>query len=462
MKHPKSITISGAGLVGSLLAVLLGKRGYAVTILERRSDPRGDESDSGRSINLALSSRGMHALKLAGLMEEVEKLMIPMRGRMLHLEGGTEEFSPYGQRPNEVIYSVSRRDLNHLMMNSAEEAAPVNVVFDQILESVDFEGNELSIRNAVTDEVSLQPFEILIGCDGAGSRTRRAMLSDSGGESTSVFLDHDYKELEIPGGPTDSNGHPTYKVEREALHIWPRGGYMLIALPNQDGSFTVTLFMPKTGENSFESLTDRESLHDFFAKNFPSALALIPDLKSDFFANDQGRLGTVRCSQWVHKGKALIIGDASHAIVPFHGQGMNAGFEDCSELIRLLDEFDEDWSRVLPEFERIRKPNANAIADMALENYVTMRASVADPKFRLKKLVGFELEKRFSDRFVPRYSMVMFHLIPYSEAFARGEVQNAILNQLVDGVSEFEDVDFEKAQQLVLARLSIANLESPV
>ena len=217
-----------------------------------------------------------------------------------------------------------------------------------------------------------------------------------GGESDSEFLDHDYKELEIPAGP---DGH--HQIEREALHIWPRGGFMLIALPNQDGSFTVTLFMPKHGEVSFASLSDAKHLHEFFAGNFPDALQLIPDLEEDFFTHPQGPLGTVRCSPWYVANKALIMGDASHAVVPFHGQGMNAGFEDCSELIRLLDKHGDDWSQVVPEFDQIRRPNANAIADMALENYITMRSSVADPLFQLKKEIGFELEKRLPDRFVP-------------------------------------------------------------
>ena len=459
MKRSKHITIAGAGLVGSLLSVLLGKRGYEVTILERRPDLRGVEADSGRSINLALSSRGIHALKLAGLMDEVEKLLIPMRGRMLHLSDGSQSLSPYGQKPNEVIYSVSRRDLNHLMMTAAEEAEPVNVVFDQKLEAVDFELNELTMRNATSDAVDQRSFDLLIGCDGAGSRTRRALMPINGGESTSEFLDHDYKELEIPAGKLDGTGQPVFQVEREALHIWPRGNFMLIALPNQDGSFTVTLFMPKVGENSFESLKDRKTLHEFFEKHFPTALALIPDLENDFFANAQGRLGTVRCSPWFFQDKALIMGDASHAIVPFHGQGMNSGFEDCSELIRLLDRFDDDWSKVLPEFDRTRRPNAHAIAEMALENYVEMRSSVADPKFQLKKEIGFELEKRFPERFVPRYSMVMFHLVPYAECFERGEIQKQILSELSAEVETIDKVDFGKAKMMIEERLSEIEFE---
>lgn len=459
MNKDKKITIAGAGLAGSLLAVLLGQRGYQVTILERRPDMRNQDVESGRSINLALSSRGIHALKLAGLMDQVEPLIIPMRGRQLHLENGVEEFMPYGQREHEVIYSVSRRDLNCLMMTAAEKAEPVEVVFCQKLETIEFENNRLVIRDTVSDLVRHHDFDLLIGADGAGSRTRRALMPLVSGESTSEFLDHDYKELEIPAGRPDATGEGLFQIRREALHIWPRNEFMLIALPNQDGSFTVTLFLPKQGPVSFESLSDPEAVTQFFEKYFPDALQLIPDLKNDFFANPQGPLGTVRCSPWFYRDKVLILGDASHAVVPFHGQGMNAGFEDCSELIRLLDANDDDWARVLPEFDRIRRPNANAIADMALENYVTMRSSVVDPKFQLKKEVGFELENRFPDRFVPRYSMVMFHLLPYAEAFSRGQIQQDILSRLVEGVDSFDAVDFDQAERLVLDQLEPVKLD---
>ena len=458
MSKPKKILISGAGLVGSLLSVLLGRRGYEVAIFERRPDMRGVEVDSGRSINLALSSRGIHALEQAGLLEQVRELLIPMRGRALHLSGGNEEFSSYGQRDEELIYSVSRRDLNCLMMSAAEEAKPVEIRFNQSVEKVDFETGELTVVNLQDNSSYRRSFDLLIGADGAGSPTREALLAVNGGECSVDFLDHDYKELEIPPLSSKSGG---YQVEPEALHIWPRGGYMLIALPNQDGSFTVTLFMPKQGEISFEKLENPDQLNAFFEAEFPSAKRLIPDLETDFFANAQGRLGTVRCSKWHHENKALILGDASHAIVPFHGQGMNSGFEDCSELIRLLEKHNDDWSEVLPEFDRIRRPNANAIADMALENYVTMRESVADPKFQLKKELGFELEQRFPSRFVPRYSMVMFHLLPYAVAMERGVIQQAILSELVEGISEIAEVDFAKAHQRVTEQLPEVDLTRP-
>ncbi len=453
---PHHISIAGAGLVGSLLSVLLGKRGYDVTIFERRPDMRGKEVDAGRSINLALSQRGIHALTQAGLMTDVEKLLVPMRGRILHLENGETEYLPYGQRSHEVIYSVSRRDLNCLMMTAAEKAPPVNIHFNQSLASVNFENQIIELTNETTGESAAKSFELLIGTDGAGSRVRRALIPAVDGHSRSEFLDHDYKELEIPAGPGGA-----FQIEKEALHIWPRGTYMLIALPNQDGSFTVTLFMPKTGEPSFESLQEPQNLLSFFESRFPDALRLIPDLEEDYYRNPQGPLGTVYCSPWYFEDKVLIVGDACHSIVPFHGQGMNLGFEDCSELMRLLDKHQENWSRAIREFDAIRRPNSNAIAQMALENYVTMRSSVVDPKFQLKKELGFELEKRCPDRFVPRYSMVMFHRLPYAQALLRGETQQQILAELIEGCECVDEVDFERAEAIVKEKLSVVEWDAP-
>ena len=454
MSKLPTIHISGAGLVGSLLAVMLGQRGYQVTLLERRADMRREEVDSGRSINLALSSRGIQALQHAGLMDEVQKLLIPMKGRMLHFQHGHQEFMPYGQRESEVIYSVSRRDLNQLMMARAEQAEPVTIRFEQKLESIDLENRRLVTRDLRTDAVREEPFVTLIGADGAGSRTRRAIMPSVDGQATSEFLDHDYKELEIPPSK-DASASPfgRFQIEPNALHIWPRSSYMLIALPNMDGSFTVTLFMPRTGPDSFEMLDQAGQVTRFFSEHFPDALKLIPDLQQDYEDHPQGRLGTLRCSRWYHPAGVLLVGDAAHAIVPFHGQGMNSGFEDCSVLLRLLDEFQDDWSQVMPAFEAERLPNAEAIADMALENYVTMRHSVADPKFQLKKELGFDLERRMPDRFVPRYSMVMFRLVDYAVAMRRGEIQAAILDQLATGIESVDEVDWAYAEKLVIEKL---------
>ncbi len=447
--RPEEIKIVGAGLVGSLLSVMLGQRGYRVDIFERRPDRRLEAVEAGRSINLALSERGIHALRQAGLMELVEPLLIPMKGRMLHLANGEKEFVPYGHRPHEVIYSVSRGALNSLMMTAAETRPDVNVFFKRRCESVNFADNRMMLLDEAAGTRGEVGFDMLIGTDGAGSSVRKALIPVARGESRLDLLDHNYKELEIPAGP---NG--AHQIEKGALHIWPRGGFMLIALPNLDGSFTVTLFLPKEGDPSFASLDSRELLETFFEEYFPSALALIPDLAGDFFSNPTGSLGTVRCSPWFYENDSLILGDAAHAIVPFHGQGMILGFEDCSELVRLLNEFDDDWERALPELNRIRKPCADAIADMALENYVTMRDSVLDAKFQLKKELGFELERRHPRRFIPRYSMVMFHRIPFDVVLDRGRVQEEILDRLIEGEVTVEGVDFGLGERLIEERLS--------
>ena len=445
----ENVTIVGAGLAGSLLSVMLGQRGYDVTLFEKRSDMRRQEVDSGRSINLALAKRGIAALSSAGLMEKVQRLLIPMKGRHLHLSDGSEDFSPYGQRQHEVIHSVSRELLNSLMMTAAEDHEKVNIVFDTSLEQVDFAQKQVRFKNLKEQSESVLDFDILIGCDGAGSRVRRQMMPLNEGHSESDFLDHDYKELTIPPGPDGQ-----HQLAREALHIWPRGGFMLIALPNLDGSFTVTLFMKKSGAVSFEALQTPESVREFFQKYFPSALELIPDLATEFFENPTGRLGTLRCTPWFLGDSAMILGDAAHAIVPFHGQGMNAAFEDCQVLCDLLDSHDQNWSKTISEFSRLRKPDADAIAEMALENYITMRDSVRDEQFQLKKEVGFKLERDFPSRFVPRYSLVMFHTVPYQEVFERGQVQDEILSKLCEGKSTVGEVDFELAKRLVEKRLN--------
>ena len=440
----KHITIIGAGLTGALLGLRLGQRGYKVDLFERRPQTRENTGDSGRSINLALSRRGIDALKMVGMMEAVTPLLIPMKGRMLHMEDGSEKFSPYGQRDDEVIYSVSRRDLNRLMVARAVEAPDVNVVFEKKCTAIDFESSQLTLEDVGTGKSQEKGFELLVGCDGAGSKVRRSLMEQIGGQSTSDFLDHDYKELEIPAG---AGG--TWQLEKEGLHIWPRGEFMLIALPNLDGSFTVTLFLPKQGTPSFESLADEQSVDAFFKKTFPTARALMPDLVEDFFCNPTGRLGTVRCQPWHLEDQCLLLGDAAHAIVPFHGQGMNCAFEDCVVLDRLLDKWGGDWGKVNPELTTSRKPDADAIAQMAIENYTTMRSTVTDPKYGLKKAIGFELERRLPELFIPRYSMVMFHDMPYSEAFEKGEIQRSILDELVKGIDSVDDVNWKQAEVMV-------------
>ncbi|MEZ6097299.1 MAG: NAD(P)/FAD-dependent oxidoreductase [Pirellulaceae bacterium] len=444
------ITIVGGGLVGALLATMLGRRGYQVTVFEKRPDMRKTEVAAGRSINLALAERGLKALRRAELDDDVEPLLIPMRGRMLHPLGGELEFSPYGQLEHEVIYSVSRGILNERMLTASEESKNVTFYFDHECTGVDLDGKTIQLMNHQTGERRSHDFEILLGTDGANSAVRDAVVNCAGGTWTTDWLDHDYKELNIPPGPDGS-----FQIDKNSLHIWPRHGYMLIALPNLDGSFTVTLFLQKEGDPSFSKLTDEAAVESFFLEQFPDAHALLPDLKQDFFHNPTGVLGTVRCTRWTDGQSACLLGDAAHAIVPFHGQGMNAGFEDCAVLMDLLDESHRDWGSAMTAFEERRIDNANAIADMALENYITMRDSVLDPVFQLKKQLGFELERRFPDRFIPRYSMVMFHSIPYADAKHRGEIQDQILELLIGTSSTIDEIDFEFAGRLITERLSV-------
>lgn len=449
MIHKPHITIAGAGLVGSLLAVYLARRGYALTVIEKRPDMRKANVSAGRSINLALANRGIRPLESIGLMPVIKPLIIPMMGRELHDEQGHLSFQAYGQRPHEVVYSVSRGALNKLLMTEAECLGEVNIVFNTAIESVDFDQSQLTLKDETTGEFRTHTYELLIGADGGGSSVRRAMDAHKDAPSREVKLPHSYKELHINA---DKDGN--FRMKREALHIWPRDEYMLIALPNPDGSFTVTLFMADEGEYSFANIQTEAEAQTFFEQKFPDALALMPNAAKLYVQNPTGFLGTVYCDHWHTNNNAMLIGDAAHAIVPFHGQGMNCGFEDCFDLNALLDEHKDNWGNVLPAFQQRRKANADAIAKMALENYIEMRHSVNDPKFHLKKQVAFELENRIPHVFIPRYSMVMFHHISYADALQRGLVQSKILEELCANAEHIAQVDLERGVSLAKAQLS--------
>jgi len=444
----ESVTLVGAGPAGALLAIFLARRGIPTAVYERRSDPRRGLASAGRSINLALAERGLNALRRAGLEERVRPLLIPMRGRVIHDVDGTTATLPYGQRPSEVIHSVSRAALNQLLIESATQDYGVDIHFDQSCAGFDLATSTLTMHHAVDGTTQPIACARVIGADGSGSAVRAAMVAAGKAKAREDVLEHQYKELSIP--PTVAGLH---RIEREGLHIWPRGGFMLIALPNVDGSFTVTLFLPRAGPESFELLTDGGALTTFFARNFPDALALMPTLEHDFFANPTGNMGTVHCRPWRVGRTALLIGDAAHGIVPFHGQGMNCALEDCVVLEELLSA-SRDWTGVFTEFERLRRPNTDAIAEMALQNYIEMRDTVRDPKFQLQKVLSLELERRFPERFVPRYSMVMFHHeIGYADAYARGEIQQELLDALTHEVTRLEDIDWRRAGALITERL---------
>jgi len=444
------VRIIGAGPTGALLAILMQRRGHPVELYESRADPRGHRADSGRSINLALADRGIHALRLVGVFDDVAHALLPMRGRLIHDSQGRTSLQPYGQRSNEVIYSVSRHRLNQALLEVALRLPGVTAHFEHRFEAAEFDAGTALIRDLRGDRLLTIPMEPLLATDGAGSAMRRRMNSLNLIEAHETDLEHGYKELSIPA---DSAGR--FGMDPEALHIWPRGNFMLIALPNEDGSFTATLFLPKRGELSFEKLTGAAAIDRFLSEHFPDARRLMPDAITEFERHPVGFLGSVSAKPWHHRGMTALIGDSAHAIVPFHGQGMNCCFEDCVQFDACMDRY-SSWESVFQEFFALRKPNTDAIAAMSLDNYLEMRELVAHPKFQLQQALSFELERRHPRRYIPRYSMVMFHHeIPYAMARSRGIIQAGLLAELTSGTaSSLADVDFERAQIEIDARLS--------
>ena len=464
--QPAHTTLIGGGLVGALLATLLAQRGFAVEVFERRPDPRLAGYAGGRSINLALAERGLHGLRLAGLTDEVMRLAVMMRGRMVHRTDGHAELLRYGRDDSEVIWSISRGRLNVALIDAAERAG-ARFHFDRRLVGAGFAGRvTLRFHDDAADAAHEHEAAFVIGADGAGSALRAAMNAHRPLGERIEELGHGYKELEIPAladfppaslppaaAAALARGE-RFAIEPNALHIWPRGNYMCIALPNAEGSFTVTLFLPNEGDPSFATVDSPAAARRLFERDFADALPLIPDLEADFAANPVGMLATLHLDRWHIDGRALLVGDAAHAIVPFHGQGMNCGFEDAVELADLFAAGADDAGAVFAEFERRRRPNAEAIAAMALENYVEMRDSVADPAFLLRRELGRMLAARNPDRFVPRYSLVTFTRMPYAEAFARGAAQERVLRALTEGRRRIGEIDLAAADARVRAELA--------
>jgi len=446
------ITIIGAGLAGSLLSVYLAKKGFGVNVYERRADMRKENSGGGKSINLALSTRGIHALKEVGMFDEINKIAIPMYGRMIHNLNGETNFQRYGKDDSEYINAVSRAELNKSLMDLAEKNSNVKFHFNERCNGVDFQNAEVTFHNEITDQITKVKANAVIASDGATSAVRMEMLKIPRFDFSQSYENYGYKELIIPAGKNGS-----YQMEKNSLHIWPRGLFMLIALPNLDGSFTCTLFMAYDknfgGEKSFEYIDSNDKLNDFFKTNFPDAFAMMPELTENYFQNPTGSLITIKCFPWVAEDKVALLGDAAHAIVPFFGQGMNAAFEDCTYLNECIEKYGEDWEKVFREYQQLRKENADAIADLAQENFIEMRDLVADERFLFKKKIESELFKKYPDRFIPKYSMVTFYRIPYSVALSRGKVQEEILNELSKSKTTLEEIDHEKARSLIMEKL---------
>jgi len=428
----KTATIVGAGLVGSLWAVYLSKAGYKVAIIERRPDIRKAEISAGKSINLALSTRGWKALDTVGVGDEIRKIAIPMPGRMMHDLKGNLTFQPYGKE-GQAIYSVSRGGVNAKMMDIAENHGNAQIFYNERCYKADLE-NGIVYTETVSGKKKQYQSDIVFATDGAFSAVRynSFQILDRFNFSQN-YIEDGYREILLP-----ANADSSYKLEKNALHIWPRGRFMLIALPNEDGSFTCTLFMPFKGENSFETLTTKEAVNTFFKTTFPDFYKMMPNIADAWEDHPLSSLAIIRCYPWTH-GKTALMGDAAHATVPFYGQGMNAGFEDCTVLWELMQKHNENWKKVFEEYQLMRKPDGDGVQDLSLHNYYVMRDYVADPKFLLQKKIEAHFSEKYPDKWMPLYSQVTFSHIRYSEAWKKGQIQDAIMKKIMTEINNIED-----------------------
>lgn len=422
----KSAIIVGAGLVGTLWAVYLSNAGYKVTIYERRSDIRKAEISAGKSINLALSVRGWTALKGAGVDKDVDSIAIPMTGRIMHSEAGEQTYQPYGKE-GEAIYSISRGGLNAKMMDIAEVKGGAEIHYNKQCTGADLKEGVVYLKDTITGDSIEAKADVVFACDGAFSAVRyESMQKTDRFNFSQDYIDDGYRELLLPANPDG-----TYKLDKNALHIWPRGRFMLIALANEDGSFTCTLFMPFEGENSFETLTNDTAVGDFFKTIFPDFYDMCPNLLESWHENPLASLSIVRCYPWTN-GKFALMGDAAHATVPFYGQGMNGAFEDCTVMAGLMEKHNEDWPKIFAEYQILRKPDGDALQDLSVHNYHVMRDYVADPMFLLQKKIEGRFSSLYPDKWMPLYSQVSFSNIRYSEAWNAGQRQDAIMKKVMD------------------------------
>ncbi|HPK09549.1 MAG TPA: FAD-dependent monooxygenase [Saprospiraceae bacterium] len=447
----KKVAIVGAGLCGSLLALRLAQLGYQIDVIEKRPDLRKVTLDAGRSINLALSDRGLKGLRLVGLEDAAKAISIPMHGRMIHPKGAETYFMKYSGRETDYINSISRPGLNAMLLDEAEKTGNIKLHFNQSCKNVLFEDHKIQLQD-VNGNISYYDYDLVFGTDGAGSAVRTSMSKRSSSlrfNFSQQYLDTGYKELEIPAGENGS-----FRIEKNALHIWPRDGFMMIALPNLNGSFTVTLFFPFTGSNSFEYLgQDDEKIVQFFNTHFPSAVPHMPDLVEDYHQNPSSSLGTIKCFPWSVDRRSLIMGDAAHAVVPFYGQGMNASFEDVTVLDELMAKHGEDWDSIITEYDDKRKPDADAIGDLAVDNFYEMRDATKDPVFGKKRAIELQLENLYPDYYA-KYSLVTFNEdISYHEAMTQGRFQDEVLMNFARGIDDVSKVDISKVKAMMDEKL---------
>ena len=447
MKH---ITIVGGGLVGSLLAVFMAKRGHTVHVFERRPDPRKTDVYAGRSINLVVSHRGWTALRAAGVEEAVQRIVVPVYARMTHDRDGKLTRLPYSI-DERAIHSVSRGELNKVLLTEAEKLPNVTLHFDHRCTGVDLDTATCSFHDEVEGDNIAVRADVVLGADGAPSAVRQEMMKGRFNFSQS-FIEHDYKEIAFP-----PNADGTPQMDPNCLHIWPRRQFMMMGLANTDGGFTGTLFMPHEGEYSFGTIKDEQDLMRFFQAHFKDAIPMLPDLAEQYFRNPQSNLAIIRCAPWTHKDKVALVGDSAHAIVPFYGEGMNSGYEDCKVLNDLLNEHgDDDWGTVLDAYGKARKPNGDAIADLSLRNFVEMRDLVADPRFILRKKIEGRLQQRHPDKWLPLYSQVKFSDIPYVDAWNEGLRHDRIMEEVLAMPGVEERWDSEEVERKALELLGTA------
>ena len=444
----EKVVIVGAGLVGSLWAVYMSKAGYDVTIYERRPDIRRADISAGKSINLALSTRGWKALDTVGVGDEIRKMAIPMTGRIMHDLDSNLTYQPYGKE-GQAIYSISRGGVNAKMMDLAEKHGNATIHYDMQCTNVDIKAGVVHLKNTVTGELSTDQADLIFACDGAFSAVRYNALQKLDRFNFSQnYVEDGYREILLP-----ANEDGSYKLDKNALHIWPRGRFMLIALANEDGSFTCTLFMPhENDENAFDRLNDKEAVDNFFKTTFPDFYEMMPDIADAWEDHPLSSLAIVRCYPWT-AGKVALMGDAAHATVPFYGQGMNAGFEDCSIMWELMQKHDKNWDKIFEEYQISRKPNGDAVQDLSIHNYHVMRDFVGDPMFLLQKKIEAKFSEKNPDKWMPLYSQVTFSNIPYSEALEVGKRQDAIMKEIMKTPNIENIWDSEEVEKAILAAI---------